>query len=32
LEERGFSWSYVSAFVEKVLAEIRRLKPYRIQA
>jgi hypothetical protein len=30
LAEKGVSWAYVDAFVEKVLSEIKRLKPYRL--
>lgn len=31
LRQRGVSWAYVEAFVSKVLGEIERLRPYRIQ-
>lgn len=31
LEERGFNWGYVNAFVEKVLSEIKRLRPYKLE-
>ncbi len=31
LEERGISWPYVDAFIERVMAEIKRLRPYRIE-
>ncbi|MEM4790951.1 MAG: hypothetical protein QXP54_06020 [Thermofilum sp.] len=30
LAEKGISWAYTEAFVERVLAEIKRLKPYKI--
>ncbi|ABL78315.1 hypothetical protein [Thermofilum pendens] len=30
LEEKGFSWAYVDAFIERVLSEIKRLKPYKV--
>lgn len=30
LAERGISWAYVEAFIDKVLSEIKRLKPYKI--
>jgi len=31
LERKGINWAYVDAFVKKVMAEIKRLKPYKIK-
>ena len=32
LASKGISWAYVEAFIDKVLEEIKRLKPYKIAA
>ncbi len=31
LEERGFKWPYVEAYIEEVIEAIKRLKPYSIE-